>query len=108
MTTIKTSLSPLAAVVLLTLSAAAGQPPAAAPQAFVGARLIDPATGRITQDAVLVVRNGRIDTVTTRGAVKGVAAHDLAGKFVIPGLISAHVHVSDVHGDRPRAHSDAN
>src|SRR5262249_48098896 len=33
---------------------------------------------------------------------------NLAGKFVIPGLISTHVHISDVQGTRPRAYTEEN
>jgi imidazolonepropionase-like amidohydrolase len=33
---------------------------------------------------------------------------DLAGKFIIPGLISTHVHISDVQGISPPAYTDEN
>jgi imidazolonepropionase-like amidohydrolase len=38
----------------------------------------------------------------------GAQTINLAGKFIIPGLISAHVHISDVQGLRPPAYTDEN
>ena len=86
-------------------------PPQDGVRAFTGARLIDPATGRVTDNATLVVRAGRFEAVGSRQAVRvpaGATARDLGGQFVVPGLISTHVHVSDVHGDRPRAYTEEN
>jgi imidazolonepropionase-like amidohydrolase len=79
-------------------------------QAFTGATLID-GTGARTENAVLVIRDGRVVSAGRSGAVsipKEARQTLLAGKFVIPGLISAHVHVSDVQGLAPRAHTDEN
>ena len=111
MQTARPFVAALIAVVLCAFSPGAAQTPGDAPRVFVNARVVEPATGRITNDAVLVVRGGRIEGVSAAGATKlpaGASKHDLGGKYVIPGLISSHVHVSDVHGDRPRAHTDAN
>ena len=87
----------------------------AAPQpelrVFTGARLIDPGTAGITEGATLVVRGGRIDAAGAARTVRipsGATTRDLGGKFVIPGFVSAHVHVSDVNGDRPRAYTEEN
>jgi imidazolonepropionase-like amidohydrolase len=80
-------------------------------QAFVGARVIDGTGAPPIENAVIIVRDGRIDAVGPAGTVRpptGAPTIDLAGKFVIPGLISAHVHVSDVHGTRPRAYTEEN
>ena len=80
-------------------------------QVFTGARLFD-GTGRpAIDDAVLVVRDGRIEAVGTSSSVRTPADArriDLKGRFVVPGLISSHVHVSDVHGLRPRAYTEEN
>lgn len=80
-------------------------------RAFTGARLIDPATARVTANATLVVRGGRVEAVGSGPTLRipaGAATRDLAGQFVVPGFISTHVHVSDVHGDRPRAYTEEN
>jgi imidazolonepropionase-like amidohydrolase len=83
----------------------------ASAKAFVGARLID-GTGRpVINDAVLIVRDGRVVAVGAASRVRppaGVEVINLAGKFIIPGLISTHVHVSDVQGVRPPAYTDEN
>jgi imidazolonepropionase-like amidohydrolase len=80
-------------------------------QVFTGARLFD-GTGRpAIEDAVLVVRDGRIEAVGTSSSVRVPADArriDLKGRFVVPGLISSHVHVSDVQGLRPRAYTEEN
>ena len=78
---------------------------------FTGARLIDPVTGRVTENATLVVRGGRIDAAGPGKTVRvpaGATTRDLGGQFVVPGFISTHVHVSDVNGDRPRAYTEEN
>jgi imidazolonepropionase-like amidohydrolase len=80
-------------------------------QAFVGGSLIDVASGRIVEDAVVTVRDGRIAAVGPSSEVRppeGADIVDLKGKFVIPGLISAHVHVSDVQGVAEPAYTPAN
>jgi imidazolonepropionase-like amidohydrolase len=65
----------------------------------------------VTENATLVVRGGRIEAAGPAANVRvpaGATPRDLAGQFVVPGFISAHVHVSDVNGDRPRAYTDEN
>ena len=101
-------------VILLSLVAApfeAGDQAAGAKlQAFVGARIID-GGGQAIDNGVIVVRDGRIDSIGPASSVPppaGAAVVDLAGKFIIPGLISTHVHISDAQGSKPRAYTDEN
>jgi imidazolonepropionase-like amidohydrolase len=78
---------------------------------FTGARLVDPVTARVTEGATLVVRGGRLDAAGPATSVRvptGAPTQDLGGRFVVPGFVAAHVHVSDVHGDRPRAYTEQN
>ena len=78
---------------------------------FTGARLVDPETGRVTDNATLIVRGGRVEAAgsgNTLNIPAGAATHDLGGRFVVPGLISTHVHISDINGDRPRAYTEEN
>ncbi len=80
-------------------------------KAFVGARLIDGAGKPAIENAALIVRNGRVEAVGPASEVKppaGAQTINLAGKFIIPGLISTHVHISDVQGLRPPAYTDEN
>jgi len=79
-------------------------------QAFVGARVID-GTGQIIENAVLVTRDGRIESLGPVNAVQPPSDStivDLTGKFLIPGLISTHVHISDAQGSKPRAYTEEN
>ena len=85
-----------------------GQAPGA--QVFAGATLFD-GTGARIENAVMVVRNGRIASVGRSDAVtipKDARTTTLKGQFVIAGLISAHVHISDVQGSQPRAYTHLN
>jgi len=79
-------------------------------QLFSGARILDPLAGRWITDAALVVRDGRVlvDPSAGTGVAAATPGTDAAGKFIIPGLISTHVHVSDVQGAGPRAYTEAN
>src|SRR5262249_24915445 len=80
-------------------------------KAFVGARIIDGVGKPAIENATLIVRDGKVEAIGPASAVKapaGAQTINLAGKFIIPGLISTHVHVSDVQGLRPPAYTDEN
>jgi imidazolonepropionase-like amidohydrolase len=78
-------------------------------RAFVGARLVDPVAASTVANAVIVVRDGRVEAVGPAVRVpQGARTIDLRGAFVVPGLIAAHAHVSDVQGTGPRAYTDEN
>lgn len=80
-------------------------------KAFVGARLIDGSGLPAVENVVLIVRDGRVEAVGPASKVKppaGAQTINLSGKFIIPGLISTHVHVSDVQGLRPPAYTEEN
>jgi imidazolonepropionase-like amidohydrolase len=65
-------------------------------QAWVGARIIDGTGKPAIENATLLIRNGRIDSVGRRVKVPaGAERIDARGKTLIPGLICAHGHVSD-------------
>ncbi|MGH7541452.1 MAG: amidohydrolase family protein, partial [Gemmatimonadota bacterium] len=69
--------------------------------ALVGGTAIDPATGTPIQNATVVVRDGRIATVEAGGAAPaGARAIDVSGRYIVPGLIDAHVHISDLAAAR--------
>jgi imidazolonepropionase-like amidohydrolase len=81
------------------------------PRAFSGMRVIDPGSGDPIDNAVLVVRDGRVAALGPASRVQvpaGTPTTRLDGKVVIPGLISAHVHISDVQGLGPRAYTREN
>jgi imidazolonepropionase-like amidohydrolase len=79
--------------------------------AFTGARLLPVASGPAIPNGVLVVRDGRVvaaGPASTTTIPAGARTVDLSGRHVIPGLVAAHVHVSDINGLQPRAFTDAN
>ncbi len=72
-----------------------GTPPP--PRALVGATLVDGTGAAPVADAVVVMRDGRIDCAGSREACPvpaGVAEADLGGHWIVPGLVDAHVHFS--------------
>ena len=75
--------------------APAGMPPP--PRALVGATLVDGTGGPPLADAVVLIRDGRIDCVGARKACpipEDVDTLDLKGQWITPGIIDAHVHFS--------------
>ncbi|ANJ11126.1 amidohydrolase family protein [Streptomyces parvulus] len=62
-----------------------------------GGTLLDPATGDVTEDAVVVIRDGVVRAAGARGrtaAPAGVERLDAHGQWVLPGLIDAHIHLN--------------
>lgn len=81
---------------ILLLGAALADPPPRV-TAYVGATLIDGTGAEARPDTVLIVRGDRIEAVGERGRLPipaGAAIVRLDGRYVIPGLINAHVHVA--------------
>jgi imidazolonepropionase-like amidohydrolase len=76
-------------------AAVPGVPPP--PRALVGATLLDGTGAAPVPDAVVVLRDGRIDCAGSRQACpvpEGIDTVDLRGRWITPGLIDAHVHFS--------------
>src|ERR1051326_3826890 len=62
---------------------------------ILGPTLIDGTGGQGVKNAAIVIENGRIRDIGPRGKVRipsNVRTIDAKDKFVIPGLIDAHVH----------------
>ena len=65
--------------------------------ALVGATLIDGSGGPALPGAAVVVRGGRVESIGLRSAFqlpKRTREVDVSGKWIIPGLIDAHVHLA--------------
>jgi imidazolonepropionase-like amidohydrolase len=72
--------------------------------ALVGAKVVTMAdeSGGIIEDGVVLIEGNRIRQVGRRGQVNipaGARQVDVAGKFIIPGLIDAHAHGSQGEDD---------
>lgn len=74
---------------------AAGTAGAAGTLAIVGGKMVDVATGEVTNDAVILVKNGKIFKTGTKATVPVPADAKVVhaeGKFVLPGLWDMHAH----------------
>jgi imidazolonepropionase-like amidohydrolase len=79
--------------VLLSAGTARGQEPVA----LVGGTLIDGRGGAPVTDAVIVIRDGRIECAGPRSACPipaRVRTVDARGRWLLPGIVDAHVHYS--------------
>src|SRR4051794_36312957 len=85
----------LAAASLTKTTAGQQGPPAARRVAIRAAHLVDPVSGRRTDDVVVLVEGDRIAQVGSRLAIPaGVEAVDLGRSTIVPGLIDVHTHLS--------------
>lgn len=69
--------------------------------AFVGANVWDGLADAAIQDAVLLVRDGRVVALGSRSDVvipEGSKQVDVSGQWIVPGLINAHGHVGVAKG----------
>ncbi|MDX1395270.1 MAG: amidohydrolase family protein [Gemmatimonadota bacterium] len=77
----------------------------AGPVTFVNATVIDPADGTPLEGATVVVEDGRIVSIAAGGAPGGGRVIDVGGRYLVPGLIDAHVHIGDFASARRALHS---
>lgn len=103
----------LAAVLMLGVGASrpAAQTSTQTVTVFTGARLITLDPKPAVTDVLILVKDGRITEVGPPRTVTvpdGAVRVNLDGRFVLPGFISGHVHVSDVAGPDARAYTDEN
>ena len=90
---------------VLVLASVARAQPAAETVALTHATVIDGTGSAPMADSTMLIRGGRIAAVYPAGsrpAPNGARVEDLAGKWVIPGLIDAHVHLPGGSGDVAR------
>jgi imidazolonepropionase-like amidohydrolase len=74
--------------------------PPGPPVAITKVRLIDGRGGTAVDDAVVVVRDGKIAAVGSRQTVKpprGIEVFDAAGLTLLPGLIDSHFHLDGAY-----------
>ena len=78
---------PLLVIFLFFLTAAAQD------IAIRAGNLIDPATGNVSKNQVIVIHDGKIASVGTT-APTGAKLIDLSNEWVMPGLMDAHTHIT--------------
>jgi imidazolonepropionase-like amidohydrolase len=70
-------------------------PAAAQTSAIRAGNLIDPASGTVSKNQIILVKDGKIVEVGPRVEIPaGAAVIDLAGSWVMPGLMDAHTHLT--------------
>jgi len=87
---------------LLTLPAGWAQATAPGVLVIEGGTLIDGNGGQPVRDSVIVIRGNKIETVGRKGQVTppaGATVLKADGKFIVPGLMDAHVHYADYMGE---------
>lgn len=70
------------------------------PIALINASVINVRDASVRQNATVVLRGGRIESIGTGAAPSGTKAFDLRGRFVLPGLVDAHVHIANLRALR--------
>jgi imidazolonepropionase-like amidohydrolase len=68
--------------------------------ALVNANVINVANGSVQPNVTVLLRGGRIESVSTAGAPSGAKVVDVRGRYVVPGLIDAHVHIANMRAMR--------
>lgn len=90
-------LAALVSVAALTsVSAQRGGPLPQEAIALTNAAVVNVRTGAIQRGVTVVSRGGRIESIAAGPAPSGVRTIDLKGRFVVPGLIDAHVHITSL------------
>ncbi|HUE88508.1 MAG TPA: amidohydrolase family protein [Vicinamibacterales bacterium] len=74
-----------------------GQPEALA---LVNAHVVNVIDGSVQRGVTVMLRGGRIESVGAAAAPAGVKAIDVRQRFVVPGLIDAHVHIGNLRALR--------
>ncbi|MBL8267207.1 amidohydrolase family protein [Steroidobacter sp.] len=67
-----------------------------------GARVITMRDSEVIEDGDVLIRDGRIAAVGSRGSLKlpaGTVVRDVTGKTILPGFIDVHDHVADIRRD---------
>ena len=107
-----TRIRPLLALVALalttrSLAAQAAVPPATGPVTAIKAgRLIDPETGTVATNQIILVQNGRFTGVGANIAIPNDAqVIDLSALTVLPGLVDAHNHLALTYKEVPERNS---
>lgn len=86
----------LVLVLVLAAALAAGSAPAAPPDplALTNANVVDVRDGKVRTGVTLVLRDGKIESIGEAAPPAGVRAVNVRGRYVLPGLVDAHTHIT--------------
>ncbi|HQZ18925.1 MAG TPA: amidohydrolase family protein, partial [Vicinamibacteria bacterium] len=65
------------------------------PLALIHANVLDVRAGRVALDQTVVLRGGKIESVSAAAPAASVRVIDLAGRTLLPGLVDAHTHIAN-------------
>lgn len=80
----------------LCLLPAAGRAAPPEPLALINANVVDVRAGRVLPGAMVIVRDGRIESVGKAASTSGLRTLDLRGRHLVPGLMDAHTHIASL------------
>jgi imidazolonepropionase-like amidohydrolase len=93
----------IAILALCSAGAIGGQPSAALPQdpiTLVNATVVNVRDGTLVRNVAVALRSGRIEAVGSGATGATGKQIDLRGRYVVPGLIDAHVHIGNLRALR--------
>ena len=86
-------ISTVAVICSLSLLSAQGGSAQVDAIALTNANVVNVRTGAIQRGATIVMRGRTIESISSGGAPAGARAIDVRNRYVVPGLIDAHVHI---------------
>ena len=81
------------------------------PLALLHVTIVDVEKGTLIQDQSILIYNNKINSIGKTGSVKvpsGSKIINASGKFIIPGLWDAHVHLSSIGSDENQTDPEKN
>jgi imidazolonepropionase-like amidohydrolase len=79
-----------------------GAQPVAVPEALalINAHVVNVTDGSVRRGVTIVLRGGRIESIGAATPAGGLKTIDIRQRFVVPGLIDAHVHIGNLRALR--------
>ena len=90
----------VAGFILLSGVSSAQSDRTAEPLALIHASVLDVRTGRVAANQNVVLRGGKIESISAAMAPAGVRTIDIAERTLVPGLVDAHTHIANLAAAR--------